>query len=286
MNRLFIISLLLFPIILFGQNDTVSKLEKDWEELSRSIDYEKKLQLDKKFRRGYEPPSLSETYDEELDESEMIYDDINREELYQKRQVMEREGIEGDAPVKKKIKDISKPQKKTEWDQIKLRPRNLNTSDFNMNLDIFKMLLLIIGVVLLAFLIYQLVIKRIKLPDSQKSHKLMRDVDLLNPEEHHEEELHEQLNKYLQNKEYRNALRIQYLMILKELIEKGLIKWKNEKTNYHYQNEINGSPYFEEFHFAVYVFEKAWYGLYDVKQHDYEKVSPRINKLLSKLKNE
>lgn len=280
-----IILLFLFPILVIGQNDSLSDLDADWQEISGSIKYEKNLEPNETYRRGYIPPSLPEYHDGELETDDMIYDDVDREELYQKRLVMEREGAAGDAPVKKKIKDISKPKESVERDQFRIRPRNVEPR-FDYNISFLKTLLLIIAIIILAFLIYQFVFKRIKLPEPKISDKFSDDVDLLNPEVHEEEELYQQLDRHLSNKEYRHALRVQYLMILKELIQKDLINWKNEKTNYHYQNELSSSPYFEDFHYVIYIFEKAWYGLYEVSKEDFDSVSPRINKLLTNLRNE
>lgn len=266
------------------QNDSI--LESQWKEISGSIKYEKYNETRSPKSRGYVPPSLPEYTTEELENDDLIFDDIDREELYQKRLVMDRDGQAGEAPVRKKIKDISKPKEVAEWDQLKLRPRVRDLPDFTANVSFLKLLLLLIAIVILAYLIYQLIIRRIKLPDANKSSGLSQDVDLLNPEAHEEAELQEQLESHLAKQEFRNVLRIYYLMILKEMIQKEMIKWKKEKTNYHYQRELSGSPHFEDFNFVLNIFEKVWYGLYEVNKKDYELIHPKINKLLSNLRNE
>jgi hypothetical protein len=269
-----------------AQSDSITNLESEWKEISGSVDYEKNNDVQKPYSRGYVPPSLPEYGSQELETSDMIYDDIDREELYQKRLVVDREGQPGDAPVKKKIKDISKPREVAEWDQIDFQPRVRDLPDFDPNIDFLKLLLLLIAIVIIAYLIYQLVLKRIRLPEEKKTSSLSQDVDLLNPEAHEEEELQQQLQNHLAKQEFRNVLRIHYLMILKELIQKGMIKWKKDKTNYHYQNELTGTAHFEDFHYTLYVFEKAWYGLHELSHSDYERIRPRIDKLMSNLRNE
>ena len=46
------------------------------------------------------------------------------------------------------------------------------------------------------------------------------------------------LKKALENKEYKIAIRIYYLKVLKSLQQQGKIYWKKYKTNRHYENEM------------------------------------------------
>jgi hypothetical protein len=284
MRTLFSIALILLCPSLIGQQGNNDNLQKEWEELSGKIEYLKDLQPKEKWYPGYLPPALPEYYDGEEYQQDLLLDNVDRDELYNKRQVMDRQGAAGDAEVKKKIKDISKPKDAKEFEQRRLRaPRN--TGDpIRLNVDILRILLYLIAAVILAILVYHLM-RRIKLPTGKESNKLVNDVDLLDPEKHEEEELEKQLDIHLENKAYRHALRVYYLLLLKELIDKKLIRWKKEKTNYHYQSELAGSPYFEDFHFALYVFEKSWYGQYEISEKDYQEISPKINAFMQKLKH-
>ena len=278
------IALIFFYSSLLSQQVDHDDLKKEWEELSGGIEYKKDLDPKEKWYPGFVPPALPEYFDGEEYHQDLLFDDVDRDELYQKREVMERQGAEGDAEVKKKIKDISKPKETQEFEQRRLRSRQNTREPMRINVDFLRVFLYLLAIAAIAFLVFQ-VMKRIKLPTGKESNKLVNDVDLLDPEEHEEEELGNQLRMHLENKAYRHALRVHYLLLLKELIDLNLIRWKKEKTNYQYQSELAETPYFEDFHFVLYVFEKSWYGLYEISEKDYQEISPRINAFMQKLKH-
>lgn len=59
---------------------------------------------------------------------------------------------------------------------------------------------------------------------------------------------------------YKLAIRLYYLNVLKELSSKGHIKWKKDKTNLHYQVEMSSHPMQRDFFLLTVSFEKIWYG--------------------------
>ncbi len=75
------------------------------------------------------------------------------------------------------------------------------------------------------------------------------------------------IQKAYQNKNYREVVRNYYLFALKQLDDKGVIKWKKGKTNYDYLNEVSKSPAKEEFSSLNHFFEYAVYGEFQVSEN-------------------
>ena len=81
------------------------------------------------------------------------------------------------------------------------------------------------------------------------------------------------------------ALRYRYLQMLKFLEQQELIVWRQNKTNYEYWRELNGSKLEDPFKEITSVFEYSWYGQYemDASQYDfYRKMMIRFNEQLPK----
>lgn len=72
------------------------------------------------------------------------------------------------------------------------------------------------------------------------------------------------LEKWLQyalsQRDHYLVLRIHFLMILKNLENKGLILWKKDKTNWQYIQELDDHDLQEPFQELVIEFDKVWYG--------------------------
>lgn len=85
------------------------------------------------------------------------------------------------------------------------------------------------------------------------------DVNLLEIEEI-EADLDTFLMDALQKEDYKIAIRIYYLKILKELQLQGKIYWKKYKTNRHYENEMIHQNDYEKFKISTNIFEKVWFG--------------------------
>jgi hypothetical protein len=60
--------------------------------------------------------------------------------------------------------------------------------------------------------------------------------------------------------DYRWAIRLHYLRILKQLADRGLIAWKPEKTNHDYLYELKRGDLHGAFLAIIILFEYAWYG--------------------------
>jgi hypothetical protein len=94
------------------------------------------------------------------------------------------------------------------------------------------------------------------------------------------------LEKALMQKEYRLAIRIYYLIIIKELSAQQLINWKKDKTNNEYIRELSKTPFYKEFRLTTIAFERVWYGESQLLEEDYNRLSPMFKKMHDQIKPE
>ncbi len=87
--------------------------------------------------------------------------------------------------------------------------------------------------------------------------------------------LEQALEKALLQRNFRMAIRIHYLWLLKVLYEKELINWKKDKTNHAYISELANKSSQESatnFRKLTLWYEKAWYGEAKIDENDFRNV--------------
>ncbi len=87
--------------------------------------------------------------------------------------------------------------------------------------------------------------------------------------------LEQALEKALLQRNFRMAIRIHYLWLLKVLYEKELINWKKDKTNHDYISELANKSSQESstsFRKLTLWYEKAWYGEIKIDENDFQNV--------------
>ncbi len=87
------------------------------------------------------------------------------------------------------------------------------------------------------------------------------------------------VQKALNNKNYRLAVRYQYLLILKKLTEAELIEYEFDKTNSDYFSEITSEVLITNFQKVTILYDYIWYGSFDVSETDYHKAQKTFNQL-------
>ena len=88
----------------------------------------------------------------------------------------------------------------------------------------------------------------------------------------HESNLERFLRIALKNQNYRVAIRIYYLMVIKNLSELGWIVWKKNKTNYDYVREMRGQSSHKKFRSLTGAFEIIWYGDATIHESEYKQL--------------
>ncbi|WP_411031756.1 hypothetical protein [Spongiimicrobium sp. 3-5] len=145
---------------------------------------------------------------------------------------------------------------------------------FGINIDprIFTVLEYLIYALMGALAIYLLVKfligENLSSVFTKKSTSLT-DINL--SEEHIENvDLDALIKDALKQKDFRLAIRYQFLRILKTLSQKSLIDWHFEKTNLDYQNEISAPQIKDHFKEVSYLYDYIWYGEQYIDENGYK----------------
>jgi hypothetical protein len=80
------------------------------------------------------------------------------------------------------------------------------------------------------------------------------------------EDLNQQLQHFIQLRDYRQATRYLYLISLTLLNEKGLIQWHKETTNQEYLLQLKGSSLESSFRSLTGIYDKVWYGEFPLNE--------------------
>ena len=100
-----------------------------------------------------------------------------------------------------------------------------------------------------------------------------------------ESDLERYLREALASKNYRLAIRIYYLMMLKSLHEKSLITWKKDKTNMDYLIELRNHPQYDALSKNTLIYEFVWYGDKSITDQHYNEASPLFIHLIQQLQS-
>lgn len=129
--------------------------------------------------------------------------------------------------------------------------------------DIFIYILIALAVVAIVFGIYKSEIKGLFFSNKNK----------LNVSEHlediHSIDYEKMIEEAIANKNYRYAIRLNYLRSLKKLSDKEIIYWKVEKTNREFLREIKLNSLKSKFEKITTDFESIWYGGFEIDHSAY-----------------
>lgn len=145
--------------------------------------------------------------------------------------------------------------------------------------------LIFFAVIILAFIVFKAIAGDAVLVNKQivKNRQISLDQVETNL---HEADVEGFLQKALTEKDYRLAVRLYYLAIVKELSLKHAIEWKKDKTNGHYMNELRAKkhPQIQEFRNVTRIFEYVWYSNMDFDGKKFEEVRIAFKDLLNTIK--
>lgn len=180
-------------------------------------------------------------------------------------------------------RDNSK-QVKTRPKEIKNRPaRRNNPVNDAMNFQISPAVsYILIGLIIaiLAGLIFYLFYKN---PPSKETKVIPKDIEEVNPIEIPKSELELRLEEAIRNQDYRKAIRIYFIFIIRGLSERKWIAWEKEKTNFAYLNEMRQNNLYQAFDESVILYEIVWYGKRKVDVDTYKKLEPTFKSLIQKI---
>jgi len=99
----------------------------------------------------------------------------------------------------------------------------------------------------------------------------------------HEINFEEAIGNALTQRDFRLAIRLQYLKILKLLTIRELIHWKPNLTNQSYVQELEKYPYHADFVRITRYFEFAWYGDFQIDESGFKEMKDFTNSFQEKI---
>jgi hypothetical protein len=78
-----------------------------------------------------------------------------------------------------------------------------------------------------------------------------------------------EIDKAVSARNYRFAVRLQFLQLLRTLADKNIIRYKHDLTNFDYLLQMNSSAWYADFSRLTRSYEYSWYGLFDIDETKY-----------------
>ncbi|CAD7803091.1 hypothetical protein CHRY9390_01023 [Chryseobacterium aquaeductus] len=172
----------------------------------------------------------------------------------------------------------SKP-KESFWDKLmrklfKLIQRIFGETSVESSAQITTVVIRLFAILLVGFLLYFIVKFIIGKNGNFIFGKRNKKVVINDEELHeniHEINFPESIASFERSKDYRSAVRYQFLFVLKKLSDKKLILWNPEKTNKDYVAELKVPNLKNEFSNLSYIFDYVWYGEFSIDEESYVK---------------
>lgn len=159
--------------------------------------------------------------------------------------------------------------------------------DWSFNLPITQQVAQIIGFVLIAALLIFILLKLFGkgLFSNKKVDVVLKTTLQELDERPMETDLERFLREALENRDFRLAIRIYYLMLLKTLHDKNFIEWKKNKTNMDYLAEVNKHPSYPRLSNNTVMYEFIWYGEKTLGESQFNLIRSSYIDLIKELKN-
>ena len=183
-----------------------------------------------------------------------------------------RQGFGGDSTTVNSRRNADSQDYTAQKDEIK-SPNLGFLSPLFFKIKYAMIILLIISILYLAVQILQ----HVK-DDSDVSVDTEFD-EVIEEEDIREMDLDSMLQDALATHNYKLAIRIRFLMLLKKLTDQELIEWSQEKTNRDYIRELRRHPSIDLFKEATLGFELAWYGDQTPDHQEYASFDTLIDRI-------
>lgn len=141
---------------------------------------------------------------------------------------------------------------------------------------------IVVGAIILIF--YRLFRQEIK--SVFKGKATTNQVNFIHKDENiHEMDFNQLISDAITKKDYKNAIRLSYLNLLKNLTDEDFIVWKADKTNLDYIEELKQSPLQASFKKTTLVFEHVWYGEFTINESHFKDTMLIFNEMHAKKTN-
>ncbi len=137
--------------------------------------------------------------------------------------------------------------------------KNTKKNPTKINWGWLKYVSYIIVIAALVFLIYRLILY-LYAPDNRKLKSSQIQLQETEDEPTIESDLESLLEIALKEHNFREAIRIHYLLAIRKLNENKIVVYTIDKTNFEYVSEVGGHPVFPVFRDLTLTFERIWFG--------------------------
>lgn len=157
-----------------------------------------------------------------------------------------------------------------------------NNFNINSTAEAVKLGFFVLIIAVLLFLIYKFILDNARNSDSDEG--LVFIEDLKEAEQNlMRADLQKLLDKFIEDKDYRSAIRVQYLQVIQILSKQKRIKWAKDKTNFEYHKELKDKTIAETFESTTLIYEKAWFGRQDISLERYTALTVYSDNLKSQI---
>ncbi|HMU47056.1 MAG TPA: hypothetical protein PKC72_11855 [Chitinophagaceae bacterium] len=104
-------------------------------------------------------------------------------------------------------------------------------------------------------------------------------VDNTMPEDIFSIQYQREIDKAIKEGNYRLAVRLMFLELLKKMNERNIIQFKQDKTNFDYLMQLHSTGYYKQFFRVVRNYEYSWYGEFDVNREAFDIVREDFKQL-------
>lgn len=222
-------------------------------------------------------PADTSYYDEEMVDSTTILPPESSDEM---EPLPDTASLRSVAPQKvdslKRLKEFEYANDPAYWIQEEQQDRpDAMEKFFGSSLIRPIMYVLMIGLVL--FIIFKLIDNNSLFYRSKgKSLQLNTGEEALMEEENIESRLRQAINE----RDFRKAVRYQFVWMLQSLDQGGWIKFHAQSTNHDYQLQLRKAPFYSDFQFLVQVYEYVWYGEFAITEQQFNSIQPKFQEII------
>jgi hypothetical protein len=257
-----IILFLFFAILTFAQTEDTTFVSYEYD--TAVADYDDAYESDSAYSTS--------TYTQKPGELAPTKEELNKRYTEKKFSKTEWKRIVGETNY---TEDQIEEEKKEEKNQPYRGP-SLAWSPGVLKIIGYVLILLLIGGV-----IYYL-LKNAMQDDGSLKNSINTD-SLLYDNQHidevREDDIERLLREALERNDFRAAVRLYYIKLLKQLHSTGFITWRKDKTNHDYAAELAAVPFTRDFRKFMIAYEIIWYGERTPSREEFTKLQVNFNDL-------
>ena len=157
-----------------------------------------------------------------------------------------------------------------------------NNFNINSTTEAIKLGFFILIIAVLLFLIYKFILDNARNLDNDEG--LVFIEDLKEAEQNlMRADLQKLLDNFINDKDYRSAIRVQYLQVLQTLSKQKKIEWAKDKTNFEYYKELRDKKLAQTFESTTLIYERAWFGRQDISLERFNALTVYSDNLKSQI---